>query len=148
MAFLIIRSTPSAASVTEYVGQDSIQKPYCDPVLNAGQDPQDCFYQASKRSNLAENTGFNSCSCVSYAKFKSKLGIRTLDGFARSIPINSTVPADSGLVITFESLYGHVALYRRVGAILILDESNYSHCKVTTGRELPVGSALIKGYIN
>lgn len=149
LAFWIIHSTPSAASFV-YVDEtpNYISKPYCDPVLHVTQDAGDCFYQVPKKPVMAPHSGFNSCSCVSYARFKSGLNIKTVNGLAKSIPINSKTPAASGLVVTYESSAGHIALYTLKDNILILDESNYSTCKVTSGRELPVSSALIKGYIN
>ncbi len=46
-----------------------------------------------------------------------------------------------------EGYYGHVAVIREIrGTDLVLEEANYSRCRKTTGRVLPISSPLIKGY--
>lgn len=92
------------------------------------------------------------CSCVAGINAHYGTNFRTLDGFARSIPTNSSTPAATGFVVTFESSGGHIAHYYTLGSKIIVDwEINYTHlvpgdCPVTSGRELP--AALVKGFIN
>lgn len=93
------------------------------------------------------------CSCVTGLNAHFGTNFKTLDNFARSIPINSKIPADIGYVITYESRpggqTGHIAHYYLLGNEIVIDwEANYERCKVSSGRRLTVGSPLIKGYIN
>lgn len=95
------------------------------------------------------------CSCVIGLNKRFGTNFKTLDGFARSIPTNSTVAAKSGFVVTYESRpgtkTGHIAYYvldDDQKNITIEWESNFIQCKVSSGRKIPVNSTLIKGYIN
>jgi hypothetical protein len=93
------------------------------------------------------------CSCVQALNAHFGTNFQTLDGFARSIPINSKTPASMGYVVTYESRpgasTGHIGHYYLEGSEIVVDwEANYEKCKISSGRTLPVGSSLIKGYIN
>jgi hypothetical protein len=99
----------------------------------------------NKSASLATYSG-GYCSCIKYAQ-SIGLGISGY-GYARNYPVNSHTPAQSGFVLTRESVYGHIAYYVLQGGNLVLQEANYSKCRLTTGRILPVNSSLIRGYIN
>lgn len=107
--------------------------------------------QKKIRANQAKSVVSNQgpvCSCVSWVNWKYGTNLKTLDGYARSIPTNSKEPAMAGFVITRESWAGHVGRYILDGDYLVLTESNYSKCRVTVGRRLSIFSPLIIGYIN
>lgn len=91
-------------------------------------------------------TGYSSCSCVSYAKYKT--GFTKSIGAARNWPINSNTPAKGAVIVTYESALGHVGVVSHWDAsyVYLESEANYSRCKMTYGRKIPVNSKLIKGY--
>lgn len=94
-----------------------------------------------------KKTTANYCSCVAGVNAHFGTHFKTLDGFARSIPTNSQIPASSGFVITRESWQGHIAHYYLLGDQIIIDwEANYVSCKVSSGR--PLSNSLVKGFIN
>jgi|GEM_PF-4746801 len=68
---------------------------------------------------------------------------------ARWIPTNSDTPAVGGLVVTYESFAGHVAVVIGVNDDGTFDirESNYTHGWITE-RTLSVHNSLIKGFVN
>ncbi len=68
---------------------------------------------------------------------------------AKWIPTNSSTPKVGGLVVTYESWAGHVAIVTGVngdGTFTIL-ESNYTHGWITS-RTLSVNDSAIKGFAN
>ncbi|MCX6812628.1 MAG: LysM peptidoglycan-binding domain-containing protein [Candidatus Berkelbacteria bacterium] len=68
---------------------------------------------------------------------------------AKWIPTNSQSPRAGGLVVTYESWAGHVAVVTSVngdGTFNIL-ESNYTHGWITS-RTLSVNDSAIKGFVN
>lgn len=88
------------------------------------------------------------CSCYLWAVHKT--GRTDLLGYrlAKNIPVNSDTPTIGGLVVTYEGWAGHIAIIQDIqGDELILDEANYSRCRVTSGRKLNINNSLIKGYI-
>lgn len=89
------------------------------------------------------------CNCLLAINTFYKTNFKTTDGYARSIPVNSKTPAETGFVITRESWMGHIAHYYKSGDLIVIDyEGNYERCRLSSGRTLPVASRLIKGYIN
>ncbi len=100
------------------------------------------FSQSTEYSQPA-----NYCSCVNYVK--SRLGMTGSIGMARNWPTNSKEPHIGGVVVTYESGAGHVALIIGLeGDNLVLDEANYSRCRHTSGRRLNKHSGVIKGFYN
>lgn len=100
------------------------------------------YHQAAPKT-LKRVTNF--CSCVTFAE--SQTGFAGPVGAAKNWPINSIWPVVGGVVVTYESSLGHVAVIKAViGNMLILDEANYVRCTHTTTRELPIDSPLIKGF--
>lgn len=102
----------------------------------------------SKKSikKLAPPTGYDACSCVSYARWRSGINVGSI-GQAKNHPINSQTPTVGALVITSESEAGHLAVVSALDDMFIyLDEANYSSCRVTISRPLLRTSSLIKGY--
>lgn len=91
-------------------------------------------------------TGYSSCSCVSYAKYKT--GFTKSVGAARNWPVNSDKPAVGAVIVTYESSIGHVGIISHWDAsyVYLESEANYASCQVTYGRKTPIGSPLIKGY--
>lgn len=91
-------------------------------------------------------TGYSSCSCVSYAKYKT--GFTQSVGKARNWPTNSDTPSEGAVIITYESSLGHVGIVSHWDAtnVYLESEANYSRCKMTYGRAIPIDSPLIKGY--
>jgi len=95
-------------------------------------------------TNGTVSNGYNPCSCVSFAKYKT--GYTASVGNARNWPVNTTTQIGA-VVVTYESAAGHVGIVTDVqDGYIIISEANYSRCKVTHGRRLPVGSNLIKGF--
>lgn len=85
------------------------------------------------------------CSCILYVK--GLLGVTESWGHAKNLKPNSFEPKIGSVVITREGP-GHVALIVDIkDGKLILNESNYVKCKITKGRELPIDSPLIRGYL-
>lgn len=91
-------------------------------------------------------TGYSRCSCVSYAKFKT--GFTKSIGAARNWPVNSDQPSIGAVIVTYESALGHVGIVSHWDAtyVYLESEANYSRCRMTYGRKIPIGSPLIKGY--
>ena len=70
-------------------------------------------------------------------------------GLARFIPTNSKSPRVGGLVVTYESWAGHVAVVTGVNSdgTFNIRESNYTYGWITE-RTMSVGSGGIKGFVN
>jgi len=69
-------------------------------------------------------------------------------GNARNIITNSNRPKVGGLVVTFESRAGHVAIVTAVGNnTFTLKESNYTKGWITQ-RTLPINYGKLKGFVN
>lgn len=91
--------------------------------------------------------------CVVY--IRKITGDIRVAGRAMTIKPETQVPEVGAVVLTKESLpgtnSGHVALVKGiVDGNLILEEANYTSSKignVTVGRELPIDSPLIRGYL-
>jgi hypothetical protein len=112
----------------------------------------DGIIRIPETTNQVQDSNIN-CNCVKALNQKFGTNFKTLDGFARSIPINSKVPAEIGFVITYESFpgtnTGHIAHYYKDYDEIVLDwEANYERCQFSSGRRLPINSPLIKGYNN
>jgi hypothetical protein len=94
-----------------------------------------------KGSNVA-------CSCVTFLRVSGIYMPRTTNGLAKSLPVASAKPSDSGGVVKLnESYAGHVAAYILEGNELVLTEANYIRCKRTSGRRIKVDDPRIMGYI-
>ena len=69
-------------------------------------------------------------------------------GNARNIITNSNRPKVGGLVVTFESRAGHVAIVTAIGNnTFTLKESNYTKGWITS-RILPINYGKLKGFVN
>jgi len=70
-------------------------------------------------------------------------------GLARFIPTNSNSPKVGGLVVTYESWAGHVAIVTGVNddGTFNIRESNYTHGWITE-RTMSLSSRGIKGFVN
>lgn len=92
------------------------------------------------------STGYNPCSCVSYAKFKT--GFTQSIGKARNWPTNSDTPSRGAVIVTYESSAGHVGIVSHWDDtyVYLESEANYSRCKMTYGRKIAINSSIIKGY--
>jgi len=86
------------------------------------------------------------CSCVLYVK--AKIGYTKSVGAARNWPTNSNTPSKGAVIVTYESRSGHVGIVSHFDDtyVYLESEANYSRCKITYGRKLPLNSPLIKGY--
>lgn len=94
---------------------------------------------------VAAPTGYDPCSCVSYAKWKSGINVGPI-GLAKYYPINSLIPIVGAIVITSESAAGHNAVVTAIDSQYIyVTEANYIRCKVGT-RKIPINSSVIRGY--
>lgn len=101
--------------------------------------------QEKKRAQVQRTTGYNPCSCVTYARWKSGINVGSI-GFARNHPINSHIPQVGAIMVTSESAAGHVAVVTAVNnTTLTVSEANYVRCKVSS-RTLAKDSAFIRGY--
>lgn len=88
---------------------------------------------------------YNPCSCVSYARWYSKINVGSI-GLAKNHPINSNRAKPGAIVITSESHSGHVAVVLQVnGDEILITEANYKPCQVSQ-RTLSIYSPLIRGY--
>ena len=97
-----------------------------------------------KKIGLTKVNKSNYCSCVIYAK--SQTGFSTPNGLARYWPSNTDTPLVGGVVVTSESMAGHVAVISEVGSTWIkVREANYSKCRLTT-RIIARDSKVIIGY--
>lgn len=98
------------------------------------------------RQQLKKPTNYNACSCVSYARWRSGINVGSI-GVARNHPVNSQTPSIGAIAITYESSAGHLSYIVDIDANYIyVDEANYSRCRVTYRRAIPINSKLIKGY--
>lgn len=88
----------------------------------------------------------NYCSCVLYVK--AKIGYTKSVGAARNFPVNSHTPSVGAVIVTYESRVGHVGIVSHWDDkyVYLESEANYSRCKITYGRKIPLNSKLIKGY--
>lgn len=155
MIALALNPTHTTASITsEYYENKVIENTVGDPKKTAIEESYEVpkpipknkkTYTIGSQSNSKIQSGV-ACSCVIYAQSLG-LGIKGY-GLAKNYPTNSKVPAASGFVVTYESKSGHIAYYVLQGNILLLQESNYKRCTITSGRVLSPNSKVIKGYIN
>ena len=115
-----------------------------DPV--AGQIAYDNWLKSVYIRQPVHEDGFNVCSCVSYARWRSGIDVGSI-GVARNHPVNSKTPSVGAIVVTYESGAGHLAYVVNFDdQFIYLDEANYSKCSVTHNRALSINSRLIKGY--
>lgn len=122
-------------------------QPFTGPIQNKANEV--AYARPNQPLKVKARLAGGFCSCVSAINNFYKTDFKTVDGYARSIPVNSKTPAETGFVITYESWMGHIAHYYRFGDDLVIDyEANYQHCALSSGRILPIASPLIKGYIN
>jgi surface antigen len=86
------------------------------------------------------------CSCVLYVK--AKTGFSKPVGNARNFPTNSSTPSAGAIIVTYESAAGHVGIVSHWDDtyVYLESEANYSRCKITRGRAIPINSKIIKGY--
>lgn len=107
---------------------------------------QQWLLEKQPKKLLTKPVGFNPCSCVSYARYRSGINVGSI-GVARNHPVNSQTPSIGAIVITYESKAGHLSYIIDIDANYIyVDEANYSRCRVTYRRAIPINSPLIKGY--
>lgn len=98
------------------------------------------------RKLLTKPVGYNVCSCVSYARWRSGINVGPI-GVARNHPVNSQTPSIGDIAVTYESRAGHLSYIVDIDANYIyVDEANYSSCRVTYHRAIPINSPLIKGF--
>ena len=109
--------------------------------------PEPAPKPSPQRNSYGKTYGFNPCSCVSYVQ-KFYPGIRTANGLARTWPVNSKTPTVGAVVVLREgSGAGHVAIVTNISAThLTVTESNYTRCRQTSGRTIPINSRLIIGF--
>lgn len=138
----LVPLTLSAAVSSEVYGENKAVFYNTSGIPN--QEDWDSYQVAQAKSQIKRAP--YACNCVLWAQSQG-LDVQGY-GYAKNYPVNSQVPALYGFVVTYESYAGHVALYYLDGSDLVLDEANYVSCRITSGRRLPVGSPLIKGYIN
>ena len=95
---------------------------------------------------LTKPTSYNACSCVSYARWRSGMNVGPI-GVARNHPVNTHTPSIGALAVTYESGAGHLSyIVDMDDKFIYVDEANYSRCKVTYRRAIPINSKLIKGF--
>ena len=102
--------------------------------------------KAKVYTQLNKPTAYNPCSCVSYARYRSGINVGPI-GVARNHPVNSHSPSLGAILITYESKAGHASYVVDFDdKFVYVDEANYSSCRVTYRRAIPLTSKLIKGY--
>lgn len=99
-----------------------------------------------QKVSVSSTGRYNPCSCVSFVK--SQTGYSQSVGNAKNWPVNSKVPVPNSVIVTYESSAGHVAIVSHSDDqyVYIKAEANYSRCKVTGLRKLPLNSKVIKGF--
>jgi hypothetical protein len=108
--------------------------------------PQKRINKIDSKPRLKAPTGFTPCSCVSYARFITGINVGPI-GVARNHPVNSSVPIIGAIMITYESRAGHASVVISFDdKFVYVNEANYSSCKVTYNRAIPIDSEVIKGY--
>lgn len=99
-----------------------------------------------KTQSLKKPADYNPCSCVSYARWRSGINVGSI-GVARNHPVNSQTPSIGAIAITYESSAGHLSyIVDMDDTYIYVDEANYTRCRVTYRRAIPINSKLIKGY--
>lgn len=119
---------------------------------NVDQAPSPDAEPASQPSVVPAQTrraipnGYNPCSCVSWAKYKT--GFSQSIGAAHNWPVNSDQPAEGAVIITYESGLGHVGIVSHWDDTYVYlgSEANFTRCRISYGRKLPINSKVIKGY--
>ena len=130
-----------------YVAEES---PVLEPNLEIAQDLYKEWSKPKKPRSVAktspQDTGYNICSCVSYARYRTGINVGSI-GVARNHPVNSQTPKVGAILITYESSAGHASVVVGFDSEYVyVDEANYSRCKLTKGRAIRLNSKLIKGY--
>jgi len=84
--------------------------------------------------------------CTWYVAEKAE--VTTSYGNARNWPVNSTEPKVGGIVVTYESRYGHVAYIEAVnGDDITLSEMNYKWWGKANTRIINKNNKVIKGFL-
>lgn len=97
-------------------------------------------------STATQPANYNPCNCVSYTSWRSGRVVRSI-GVARNHPVTTQTPFIGAIVVTYESGAGHLSyLVGMDDNFIYVDEANYSRCRVTYNRAIPISSKLIKGY--
>lgn len=138
--------TPQATPLTyadQFIGEIAIPPP---PIpLPIGEAYVVAIYVPPKTPKIAFSETIR-CSCVNYVKFKTGAPLNEVWGRAEQIVATSSVPRIGGVVLTTEGPDGHAAYIENiVGNTLLLSESNYEPCEVST-RSLSVDALVIRGY--
>lgn len=113
---------------------------------------QDWLNAENQRKEKLRNKsgGYDPCSCVSYAKYKSGINVGSI-GAAKNHPINANLPAIGAIVVMRVNSQqyantGHLAVVTAIdGDYMTVSEANYVHCKVTT-RKLLTNDYTVRGY--
>ncbi len=104
-------------------------------------------YQEAVKARQRKGYEFNTCSCVSYARYATGINVGPI-GLAKNHPVNSSSPVVGGLVITYESWTGHMGVVTELKEQTFrMQEYNYFPCQYSE-RELPYNYKLIKGFYN
>lgn len=107
-----------------------------------------------KEPSKVKYSGYDVCSCVSYARYLSGIAVSIPRrpgysvGLAIDHPINSDHPKVGGIAILYDSWAGHEVYVSKVGVDnFTIKEANYYHCALST-RIIAIGSPEIKGFYN
>ncbi|HEX5429847.1 MAG TPA: CHAP domain-containing protein [Patescibacteria group bacterium] len=99
-------------------------------------------YVAQTRAKIAAKSYAG--NCVEFAKHY--LGLTGRWGYGGDLLPRTYTPEINSVVIFS---YGHVAVITAISnGKLILIESNYSHGRITAGRQVAIGDPTILGYYN
>lgn len=110
------------------------------------------WLQKREAERKAAPKGYNPCSCVSYAKYRSGINVGPV-GRAKNHPVNQKYPSVGAIAIfSISSGYykntGHAAVVESVdleGFTFTVSEANYIPCKTTT-RKIPLDDPTVIGY--
>ena len=97
----------------------------------------------------AGNGQSNACSCLKYAT--STIGVHFGVATPLQVPLNAKKPTVGALAVTYEGSYagrgGHATIVEKVlDDGIVVKESNFSRCRITSGRFIAFSSGVIRGY--
>lgn len=102
----------------------------------------------------SKNNGYPWGWCTWYAAYRKKVPHRWgnagnwLNSARRDGYEVGSVPKAGAIVVTTDSIWGHVAYVESVsGNSIVISEMNYKGFGIISSRSIPISSSIIKGYI-
>lgn len=135
----------SEASVNKDFHEERII--YNSPGIPNEKDWDSYTAKQAKPKSQTKGYGFNPCSCVSYARYKTGINVGPI-GVARNHPVNSIVPVVGGLAVFGGSSTGHLVAVVALGPETFrIAEYNHVPCKYSE-RDIRYDDPLLKGFYN